>query len=236
VSVVTRHGPAPEGDGGGDGAPSPPSTRDPRWFLAAALLAVIVVALVLILGVVRPPPLAALDEPSFDGAVAYVAWDREPCLHVLAADGARSEVRCDPQLGELLAWPETGIVLRSWRGDRPQLETVDPQTGTVVDRVDAAEPEGDGWWPVSDLGPAGPDRDGRLEVRYRGTAVWSVEAHGDYEVTAGWGSPDGRWVALQDSADRLLLVPADGSAAPAVWAEDVEGYSPLVWRGDSLPR
>jgi hypothetical protein len=139
VTTTLRPPPAPGPDA---------SRRDARWLVAAAVLVVAVVGSVLAFGVVRPPPLAPLDAPDFDGA-----------------------------------------------------------------RVEG----------------------GRLVVRDGGTVLWSVAARGSYEVAAGWTSPDGRWVALQDTADRLLLVPADGSRDPVVWAEDLDPFVPIVWRGKELP-
>jgi hypothetical protein len=206
--------------------------RDARWLVAAAVLATVVVGLVLVFGVVRPPALEALTDPDFDGAVAVVTWDREPCLRVVGPDGGVSEVRCDGELGELVAWTEEGIVLRTWRGAGPELETVDARTGETIARRDDGDDASA--WPEPDVDAARVE-DGRLLVRDGSTELWSVAARGGYEVLAGWTSPDGRWVALQDAADRLLLVPADGSAAPVVWAEDIEGHSPIVWRGDTLP-
>jgi hypothetical protein len=212
-------------------SPSPVEPEDPprdaRWLVAAAVLAAVVVGLVLAFGVVRPPALERLADPDFDGAVAVVTWDREPCLLVVGPDGASSEVRCDDQLGELVAWTDEGIVLQTWHGAGPELETVDASTGETIAREAGDDDE---LWPEQDIEPAWVE-DGRLVVRDGSTELWSVAASGGYEVTAGWTSPDGRWVALQDTADRLLLVPADGSRDPVVWAGDLDPYSPIVWRG-----
>jgi hypothetical protein len=212
-------------------APAEPDAprREARWLVAAAVLAAVVVTLVLVFGIVRPPQLAALDDPGFDEAVALVTWDDEPCLVVVGADGSSSVVRCDDQLGDLIAWTDEGIVLESWGASGPSLVTVDATTGETIAR---GAGDADGMWPEPDIDAAWVE-DGRLVVRDGSTELWSVAASGSYEVTAGWTSPDGRWVALQDSADRLLLVPADGSREPVVWAEAVETYTPLVWRGGS---
>lgn len=205
----------------------PGPRRDARWLVAAAALAAVVVALVLTLGVVRPPALDALDDPSFDGAVALVTWDRGPCLVVVGPDGESSEIRCDDDLGEVVAWTDEGIVLRTWGGSSPSLVTVDADTGETVTRRTGGD---EVRWPEPDVDPARVE-EGHLIVRDGDTELWSVPARGSYEVTAGWTSPDGRWVALQDAADRLLLVPAEGSGAPVVWAENVDPYTPVVWRG-----
>ncbi|MEX0835839.1 MAG: hypothetical protein WD010_07090 [Nitriliruptor sp.] len=111
--------------------------------------------------------------------------------------------------------------------------TIDPDSGEVVHRSDA-----DG---ADFLDPhRGHDlaevRDGgQLEVRVDGQVLWTTDADERYSIHGTWPSPDGAWVALQDSADRLLLVPADGSAEPVVWTEDVDGYATIVWRDVSAP-
>jgi YD repeat-containing protein len=211
-------------------APAGEHDRRPLALVAAGIVATVIVALVLLVGVVRPPPLEPFTDPSFDGAAAVASWERDWCVSVIDADGARTQVRCDQQGGELVGWTDEGIVVRTWVGDREQETTLDPTSGEVVVTVDRPDAELEGWWPEPDLPSVGA-RDGRLEVRHDGEVLWSVDADEPYEVTAGWESPDGRWVALQDSAERLLLVPTDGSAPPAVWAEGVEPYATVVWRG-----
>jgi hypothetical protein len=219
VERVERHGRTPRDED---------RARHPLALVAAAVVVVLVVGLVLLFGVVRPPVLAPLTDPRFDGAVAFTEWDREACVTVLEADGTREQVWCDEFGGELVAWAEEGLVVRTWPGDREELVTIDPASGEVLGSVGGHADEG--YWREPEVRP-GRARDGRLEVRHDGVVLWSTEADDRYEVTAGWLSPDGAWVALQDSAERLLVVPTDGSAPPSVWADDVEPYATLVWRG-----
>jgi hypothetical protein len=71
-----------------------------------------------------------------------------------------------------------------------------------------------------------------LEVRLDdGTVLWRTAAHDSYRISGGWPSPDGQFVTLLDDAERLLIVPADGSQEPRIWAEDVDGWYQLVWQG-----
>ncbi|MEX1176937.1 MAG: hypothetical protein WEB09_00615 [Nitriliruptor sp.] len=208
--------------------------RSAALLVAAGVVATAVVAAVLAFGVVQPPQLDPLEDPSFDGAVAYLSWRDEPCVTTVAPDGAQDEVWCD-RGGELVAWTDAGLVVRSWEPDGTLLR-IDPATGDELGGPDL-EAIGDRHTsPRPDVvGPAAAGRDGELEVRLDGRTLWSVEADERYEVTGGWRSPDGAWVALLDSADRLLLVPADGSAPPVVWSEDVEPHVDLVWRGTQVP-
>jgi hypothetical protein len=211
--------------------PTDGPSRRPLLLVAAGLVAVVIVALVLLVGVVRPPTLEPLADPAFDGTVAVASWERDWCLSIIDAGGSRTEVRCDGSGGELLGWPDEGVLVRAWEGDDEYLLTVDPRTGETLDRTRVVlDEEHEAWWLEPDVGPVSP-RDGQLVVRYRNEVVWSVEADEPYEVTAGWASPDGRWLILQDSADRLLVVPTDGSAPPAVWAEDVDPWASVAWQG-----
>lgn len=227
MTAVRTASPSPAS--GPDGRP-----RQPLALVAAAVVAAATVAGVLLFGVVHPPELATFDDPGFGGALAVAAWDERWCITVVDRDGAR-ELRCDEEGDDLVAWSDEGIEVLRWLPHGEQRVTFDPATGEEVAREDVSERASDGtWWPEADLGPVAP-HDGTLEVRVDGEVVWRVEARDPYEVTAGWVSPDGAWVALQDSAERLLLVPADGSAPPAVAAEDVPAYATLVWRASPAP-
>jgi hypothetical protein len=213
--------------------PPPPTSEDaprrPIVLVAAAVVAVLTVVVVLVFGVVRPPELATFDDPAFDGAMAVATWEDDWCVQVVDGDGAR-ELTCDRDGGELVAWTGDGIEVLRWLHDREELVTLDPATGDAVARRDVSDDPGDeSWWVEPDIDTV-TVRDGTLEVELDGEVLWRVETRDPYEVTSGWVGPDGDWVVLQDSADRLLLVPADGSAPPAVLAEDVSAYATLVWR------
>jgi hypothetical protein len=199
--------------------------------VAAAVLVTLVVAAVLVFGVVRPPPLDDLDPAPGDvPGIAWMRFDDEPCLVVLQAGAEPTTPWCTSQGGEVVAWTDDGVVVRTWaEGQDETLTTVDPDDGTVVDTAPA--PFG---------GPPGSDvttsrsADDVLEVRAGDQLLWRVEASSAYEITQGWLNPDGDVVALQDSGGRLLVVPADGSSPPRVWAEDVEPWTWLVWEGTTL--
>lgn len=216
------------------------STRPRRsvpLLVAAAILVVVVVGLVLAFGIVRPPALATLadqPEPAPPGRLAWTAWsDNGTCIHVLDTDGTiQRELWCERDGAEVVAWTDDGIVVRSWHERGEELTVVDPATGEVVDRrrvehVDDAVPTESVY---------AERRDGRLVVvRDRDRAVvWEVEAPDTYHVRSSAVSPDGGWVAMVDSAERVLVVPSDGSAPPRVWAEDVPSWQWLIWEGTPL--
>lgn len=203
------------------------------------------VGLVLAFGVARPPALAALsDEPTPPppGGVAWTSWDDgEECLHVASPDGTTRELRCTRDGGgEIRGWDEGGITLLD-HGPALELIVIDPATGEVVERRDPEEPDAGDAEPGDDreprpLGVGGVDsryEDGVLTVRRVDSDVvlWEVEAPENYRVDQGAVSPDGDWVVLLDGVGRLLLVPADGSAAPRVWAETGSSWQIPVWEG-----
>ncbi len=201
------------------GAPSP--RRSTALFAAAAVLIAVVATLVLLFGVTRPPALPSIAEAGVTppGAVAGVLWSSgESCtaLVVIRPDGTRHQVTCRSALGEVLGWPAIGIATTTWDGPDPGIDYLDPESGAVV-RHDTSQ---EGASPVYEGGVVNEWRDGTLVVRANdsGVALWTVGASSRYSVNAASLSPDGRWYALIDSFDRLLIVPSDGSSAPAVWA------------------
>jgi hypothetical protein len=204
--------------------------------LAAAAVVVVTVGLVLLFGLARPPELTSLAEDPEPGlpSVAWVHWDRESCLTVATAEGEMREVTCGLRGEEVLGWEAEGIALVVW-GPNEQLELVDPVTGEVQD-VRALERQ-----VLEDLergrdgGVATRQHDGVLTVRLDGTVLWEVDAPEAYWLNPGSVSPDGRYVAAFDSADRLLLLDATGERAPRVWLEDVEGWQAPVWEGTPVP-
>ncbi len=223
--------------------PAPARGLPPRGLLTligAGVALVATVVLVLVFGVARPPALTALADdptPPPPGGVAWTSWDDdEQCLRVVAPDGSTRELRCVRDGGgEILAWDGDGIVLVD-HGPAQELIVIDPVTGEVVERRSAGDPD-----PLEDrqprrLGAGGVDsryEDGVLTVRNveDDVVLWEVEAPENYRIDQGAISPDGDWVVLLDGVGRLLLVPADGSAAPRVWAETGSSWQVPVWEG-----
>jgi hypothetical protein len=244
--------PGRSGDGAGGVATAPGAGgRSTPLLVAAAVLVVGVVALVVTVGVERPP---ALEPLTGDGAGpgASVAWT-EPsevggpvCLWVGRPDGVLTELTCEVELDEVVGWSEEGIVARSWADPRPQLVLVDADTGEVVERrredpdaldpgdPDAADPWLDDPWSdhLGDHVSSRREGDELVVVARDDRELWRVEASERYDVGPGTASPDGRWIAAVDAASRLLLLPADGSTEPRVWAEDVPRWVGVVWEAD----
>jgi hypothetical protein len=227
--VTTQTGSTPQGEPSDS---EPDARRSVFALIGAAVLVVVVVVAVLVFGVERPPPLASITDPGpqVSGSVAWTAWeDGRVCVHVASPTGAVRSPYCGRDGGEIVGWTDDGLILHTWTATGSSEVVVDPDSGVVVDRR-----------PLRDeIGREFPEsvrafhEDGRLVVEQQDsrTVIWTVEAPDAYDVFNGVRSPDGEWVALTDSARRLLVVPADGSAPPRVWVKPFEGWSIVVWEG-----
>jgi hypothetical protein len=222
-------------------APADPEDRRPDrsipLLIAAGVLVLFVVGAVLVFGVQRPPSLdtvADTTDPVPAASIAYLAErpDRS-CVEIVRPDGTTTGPWCDRQSGELIGWTDEGLLLRHWDGTET-VRILDPETGEVVGRArDRAWRE-----PYDHPVVWTEHRDGELTVRLDedDTELWRVEVTDRYEIRTSATSADGAWVAMVDSADRLLLVPADGSAPPRVWNTDVASWQWPVWEGTSWAR
>jgi hypothetical protein len=219
--------------------------------VAAGLLVVLVVAGVWLFGTNRPPELLALaDEPAPapPSAVAWMVWsNRESCVRVARPDGTVDEVWCDREGGELVGWEGDHLLITRWGHRSFDVEEPLVEEGAVQEvrvlEVDATSGEVvDTRWvderSITHHGGTGEvvsyRQGGELVVEYGRTEVWRVAAAETYTVRDGSVSPDGRALAIVDAADRLLVVPADGSAPPRIWAEDVSVWMAPVWQGSDL--
>ena len=209
--------------------------RSVPLLIGAAVLLIGVVGAVVVIGVNRPPALATLadePDPAVTGEVAWAGWTGERnCLWVAQVDGHVRDLRCGDLEGDLVGWTEDGLMITRWDG---RMLTVDAETGATASRSGTFEPvetvatvvrveRHDGQVLVILETPAGPD-----------VELWRTEAAEAYDVHASSLSPDGDWVALVDSAQRLLVAPADGSAPPRVWASGVDVWHAPVWEGTEL--
>jgi hypothetical protein len=223
------------------GAVQSPSARERgsiAYLLGGVVLVAIVGILVMVFGVVHPPALLSLDAAGVTPP-AGVAWtqfdDVDNCTALMVAhpDGGVHRIACDDNGGDVLAWTNDGILLLSWVPSGSVLVTRDATTGDVVNRATTtADYGGNLMSSVSSF-----RKDGSLVVSLDpgGHELWTVEVRGGYDVRAGALSPDGGWVVMTDTADRLLLVRASGGD-PVVWASDAStSWMAPVWEGTPIP-
>jgi hypothetical protein len=225
---------------------TPPAPTDPGrghpdrsvpLLIAAAVLVLAVVGAVLLFGVQRPPALDSLadvPDPAPSASVAYLVEQPDrACVQLARPDGTTTGPWCDRGGGELVGWTDEGLLLRHWDGSET-VRILDPETGEVVGRArDRAWSE-----PYDRPIIWSEHRDGELIVRLDedDTELWRIEVSDRYEIRASAVSPDDAWIAMVDSADRLLVVPVDGSAPPRVWTTDVASWQWPVWEGTSWTR
>lgn len=197
---------------------------------AAAALVITVVGGVLLFAVPRPPALPELsaDVTAFDvdpGRLAWTSWEgNQRCLVVLDGDGDRDR-HCAAELdGEVIGWDDGEVVVRGYAGGSSDTVRVDPDTGRTRSAPGRGSSDAGG---RSEL--AIERDDGQLTVEVEGRTVWQVDAPQEYTVSWAQVDADGQLVLLQDRAGRLLLVPADGSLPPRVWADDLPSWGSVVW-------
>jgi hypothetical protein len=200
--------------------------------VGAGVLVLLVVGAVLVFGVVWPPALSTLADdpsPSPSSSIAYLTEQADGgCIRVAHPDGTTVGPWCDRMGGEVVGWNDQGILLRRWDGVET-VRAIDPETGEVVGRAPDRP-----WREPFDQAVVWTEyRDGELIVRAdEGDAeLWRVDATDPYEIRSSTMSADGTWIAMVDSAGRLLVVPADGSASPRVWVSGVADWSWPVWEG-----
>ena len=209
-----------------------PST--PLLAVAAAVV-IAVVAVVLVFGIQSPPQVASLEsteQPSPPAAVAWMEHDRgEACVRVAWPDGSFDRPWCQDNGGEVVGWETEGIVVSDYSGPTAQQLVVHPRSGEVLEvRGDPGFPTRERAEPV-----VATYRDAGEQVFVLGDReLWRVEAPDTYDVRSSTVSPDGGWVAMVDEAERLLVVPSDGSAPPVQWAGEVSTWGPVVWEGAAI--
>lgn len=218
------------------GLDGPPRDRSVPLLLAAAAVIIATVVVVLVFGVNRPPalePLAAGPDAPSEG-LARITWREDSaCLEVFTVAEGRTEVTCELDGGEILGWKDDVIALRSWSEVGEEFLLVG-EDGEVRSRR-LLSPEESQRLPFSPYaGARTSHRDGRLTVTVAATdtVAWDVKAASNYRVEVNALSDDGRWLAMVDTAGRLLVVPADGSGPPRVWVEDLgNAWDAIVWEG-----
>ena len=212
-------------------SPSALPKRSVAALVAAGALVLVVVAVVVTFGVVRPPDLDSITQgPPVTGAVAWTQWEGErTCVMAATPDGQVTRVRCDRDYADLRAWTDEGIIIHRWSGSGSDV-VIDPVSGQVIE----SRPIPEGEQPIY-TGEAitSYHEDGMLIVEDLETddELWRIAIASVYRVHGGTASPDGRWIAAGDSAGRLLVFDRESGSGPRVWVTDVDVGWMVVWQG-----
>lgn len=215
----------------------PTRDRSVPLLVAAAVLVVVAVGLVLAFGIKRPPalePLTAGPDTPTEQLVRFVYESDDTCLVAYSVAGGPRELTCELDGGEILGWRDGRIGLRAWSNVGEEWVVVDATSGAVLSRRLLTSEDIKRFVSTASSVVRVDHTDGVMTITLAssGAVLWRVEAPTNYRIEVSATTGDGRWVAMIDTARRLLLVPADGSAAPRVWLDDLDGYwEPVRWEG-----
>lgn len=227
-----------------------------RAMLFAAGVALAVAAVVWAVGVEPIPDYEALAErpdPSIPGHIAFLRSGERPCVWVVAAAGGEArllactddaETREGNWLGGPVAWTREGnVAVQAYGPHGNRVLVFDPDTRRVLERIEAEAPLLDHADPAG-----GPRADGaRILVNRSGrTATLGIApvAASPIEIARvtgppGYGfsdprwSPDGEWILVRDSNERLLVVQARVGTPLRVLADRV--WAGYAWHVPGLP-
>jgi len=223
--------------------PSQATDRRAAWAIggAAGVVLAVLTAIVVFGYVPVPefPRLADGPDASIPGQVAYVVGEQDrSCIMVVPAGGGQAtEVACRRDGFEALGWTADGLIVASVFTDfRPvvgggTILVYDPATGHEVaslvagpsgtDRLHQVESERDSQGRRLEVPWTDDRRAKALIVTTSGeeTTIVDVEGPRDYVFLGAQWSPDGEWIMLVDSRDRLLVLAADATPGPRVLAD-----------------
>src|SRR5665811_910509 len=169
-------------------------------------------------------------------------------MTIPAGGGPATEVGCSWEMGgEGLAWTADGLLVTlDFTGSPAQYVLIDPASGEIVDRIDTAL---NGPEPLFKR-PNATRLDGAVvtvgamytaDRSNNGAVIWvsrqgakamvllKVDGPRDYRFETAIWSPDGNWILVSDSLDRLLIVRADGDPTPRILVEDVQPWNRSAW-------
>ena len=215
--------------------------------LAVAGAVILVIAVFGLRDIPKFPALADHPDPAITGVVAYVERSEDNgtrCIKLVdAAGGPVRPVPCDKvsSTGGLAFTPDGRLQVRRFDSSSPSNHTVlvDPATGEITPqttlplRIGGALTFGGSSAPVVRGTFERPDgstvrvrhTDGHPEIRIAGGSnprtVLKVKAPRDYDFSNVSWSPDGRWILVVDSEQRLIVVAADGPPRPRILARNV---------------
>jgi hypothetical protein len=227
-----------------------------RATILAAGMALLVAAVVWGVGVQPIPDYEALAErpdPSIPGRVAFLRSGERPCVWVVPAAGGEPRLlactddaaaRGGDWLGGPVAWtPEGNVAVQAFGAYGNPVLVFDPDTRRLVERIVADAPLLEGGDPAG--GPRGDgtrilvNRSGRTATLGLAPVAASPREIARVAGPPGYGfadprwSPDGEWILVRDTHERLLVVRAREGSAPRILAE--RSWGPYAWHVPGFP-
>ena len=206
-----------------------PSDRRAVIAIVGSALAVITAILIIVFVAIVPLPDFEEARPGLaSGRIAFVSG-QDDCIVVadLQLDSL-SELTCEYQFPEGLAWTRRGIEVTVFSGQpEPIIVTLDPEDGTELDAVEA-EP---GEFPADRRDPSFVQRGreaGKTIVGPDGSTVLIVEGPETYALQTVVTNPDETWIAFVDSLGRLAVFEI-GTESVFLVADDVRSFPAPVW-------
>lgn len=197
-----------------------------------ALVVVLTVALTDITPVPAFPSLRATPDTAIPGAIAFVRGEGDQsCVYLAAASGATPvrTLHCEAGIDQgfpALSWNAAGnLTAHTYGKAGAQSVEIDPATGAVVTREPAGDlgkgplekvrRTSDGAYIETDNSTAGTPKVAVRTGVGSARTVYSTTGPQDYRFEDAIWSPDGRYAAVIDSEQRLLIVDVASSSPTA---------------------
>lgn len=211
--------------------------------VASLVIVVVVVVIVAAFGIRRPPELPSLAEDpdeTVPGTVALLQHTArgETCVDLVPAGGGEvTRLTCAEPVGgwiESLTWTPSGEVVLVRHGE-PRIGGRQTMTAAIVsvpdgEVIDEVELPGDWARPAGGPGQrsegtvvlaASSHRDGEARLIVRSpqgetTTIADLDGPEGYAFVEPRWSPDGGWILVRDTEQRLIIVAEDGEPGPRV--------------------
>jgi hypothetical protein len=201
--------------------------RRPVLAIAGSLAVIGAVIAVIVVAWIPLPEFAPPSPGTMAGSIAVV--DEDNCIQIIDLGRATTDqIWCEPARGwiDQIIWSGEGIEMTTYLNQRTT-RVLDPDTGELLETRTGNDVE-----PPPPAESLVVDRSDSSELGVYdelGDELISLTAPENYWIEVALPSPDGRLVAIADSAGRLAVFARDDQV-PVLVAEDVRPWPYPVWR------
>jgi hypothetical protein len=195
--------------------------------IAASLAVIGAVIAVIVVAWIPLPEFAASIPGTMAGSIAFV--DQENCIQVTDLGRATTDqIWCEPERGwiDQIVWTAEGLEMTTYLNQRTT-RAFDPDTGELLETRTGNDVEPPP--PAESLVVDRPDNSELVVYDETGDELITLTAPESYWIEVALPSPDGRLVAIVDSAGRLAVFARDDQV-PVLVAEEVRTWPYPVWR------